>query len=123
MDVEGSSMVDGRPGRQSHSGSRLACETGCDAQDPVTILPLSFSLFRLFWHECRFGQHYIFFSPGLPSGGGHGLIPARGDPGIGARAPETAVTTPPALARRSAEREKKSESDDRKAFRHPRTRH
>lgn len=61
MDMEGSSMVDGRPGRQSHSGSRLACETGCDARDPVTILPLSFSLFCLFWQmQIWTALHFLF---------------------------------------------------------------
>lgn len=64
-------------------------------------------------------------SSDLQSGGGHGLIPVHADQGTGdpARAPETGVTIPHALARWSAGRGRKSESDGRKAFRHPRARH
>lgn len=79
---------------------------------------------------CFSSQHNVYLekseivsSAGLPSGGGRGPTPAHDDPGTGARAPESAVTTPPALARTSAETGKKSESGDRKAFRHPKTRH
>lgn len=34
MDIEAPLMVDGVAGRQSHSGSRLATETGCVALPP-----------------------------------------------------------------------------------------
>lgn len=66
-----------------------------------------------------------FFSSDLQSGGGHGLILVHGDQGTGdpARVPETGVTIPHALARWSAGGGRKSESDGRKAFRHPRARH
>lgn len=74
-------------------------------------------------HNVYLEKSEIGSSAGLPSGGGRGPTPAHDDPGTGARAPESAVTTPPALARTSAETGKKSESGDRKAFRHPKTRH
>lgn len=119
MDIEAPLMGDGVSVRQSHSGSRLATETGCVALPPVAILLMSFFLHS----KRRFGQSQTVSSAGLPSGGGHGPTPAHDDPGTGAHAPESGVTTPPAPARRSAETEKKSESGDRKAFRHPRTKH
>lgn len=112
-------MVDGVPGRQSHSGSRLAAETGCLVLHPVAALPKAYFSHR----KHIFGKYKSVSSAGLPSGGGRGPTPARDDPGTGARAPESAVTSPPALARRSAENEKKNESGDKKAFRRPRTRH
>lgn len=42
MEIEGPMMVDGVPGRHSHSGSRLAAETGCVVQHPVNVLPTSY---------------------------------------------------------------------------------
>lgn len=67
----------------------------------------------------------IFPPPDLQSEGGHGLIPVRGGPGTGDRAPtpETGDTIPHALARWSAGRGRRSESGGRKAFQHPRARH
>lgn len=78
--------------------------------------------------RCLFLMNNIMsfiFPPGLQSGRGRGLIPAHGDPGTGApaRAPGTAVTILHALARRSAGRERRSESDGRKAFHLPRAKH
>lgn len=67
----------------------------------------------------------VLFSPGLQSGGGQDLIPAHGDQGTldPARAPETGVTILRALAQRKAGRERKRESDGRKAFRRQGARH
>lgn len=83
--------------------------------------PADVTLF--FTENVYIGKYKTVSSAGLPSGGGRGPTPAHDDRGTDARAPESAVTIPLALARRSAKTEKKNESGDRKAFRHPRTRH
>lgn len=115
-------MADIVDGHTQAPGKHLKWDVMCQTQLPSKQCHLFFTIYFVL---SRYGEHEHIFSPGLRSGGGHGLIPVHGDPGTGdpAHAPETAVTIPHARARMSAESERKSESDGRKAFRHPRARH